>query len=641
MTRLAALLVLLIIEAAAVTGRQPQPAPGTGVILGRVIDAATGAPISGVVVTAAGSSDPATVSPPGQPQSMLTDAQGRFVFRNLPQGTYSLTVAIGGRGFSPSGFLVTGMGHQIGAYLDGSYGQRRPGGPSQTIDLADGERIADAAIRLWKGGAISGRVLDEAGEPLVDVEVAAVERAADGRLLTGPSDKTDDRGVYRISTLKPGSYLIVVPQTQFLMPASTIESLLANPVDPATSQRFAAAGATWVPPQTPTVRVGSSSMAAAPQGRVTNAFPPSRRADSLYAYQTMFHPAALTAARATAIAIRSGEERSEVDVQLQPARTVEVSGTLVDNSGPVTHFGVHLMPADSGDGASVLEVANTVTDGSGGFVFPLVASGSYTLLAVRTGPAPGAAPGAQPRTVSERPGAWASQPLEVGDAKISNVVLTLRPGLRITGKVEFAGAAERPPADRLRQLPLVMTRTQSLFRSSATSTTPINAAAPFTAHGAPGRYILGARDLPPTWTLQAVTIAGRDVTDAAIALDADVTDVVIVFTDQPADLAGTVTNARNEADSDASVFVFPTDRSRWPDARLSTRVFRTVRTSKTGTFKLTNMIPGEYFAVAALDDAAGDWPDARLLAKLAALATTIRVDPNQKQTTSLRTVILR
>jgi hypothetical protein len=116
---------------------------------------------------------------------------------------------------------------------------------------------------------------------------------------------------------------------------------------------------------------------------------------------------------------------------------------------------------------------------------------------------------------------------------------------------------------------------------------------------------------------------------------------VIVFTDQPADLAGTVTNARNEADSDASVFVFPTDRSRWPDARLSTRVFRTVRTSKTGTFKLTNMIPGEYFAVAALDDAAGDWPDARLLAKLAALATTIRVDPNQKQTTSLRTVILR
>jgi hypothetical protein len=636
MTRLAALVLLSIIPAAGMAGRQPQAPTVASSIVGRVVDASTGAPVSGVVVTAM-----AAILPGGQPQSMLTDAQGRFVFRNLPKGTYSLMATIGGRGFSPSGFLVSGMGHQIGAYLDGSYGQRRPGGPSQSIDLADGERVADAVIRLWKGGAISGRVLDESGEPLVDVAVAAVERAPDGRLLTGPTDRTDDRGIYRIGTLKPGTYLVVVPQTQIVMPSSTIESLLAGPADPAISQRFAAAGATWVPPQNPAIRVGSSALAAPQQQAVTNALPPDRRANGLYAYQTMFHPSALTAARATAIPIRSGEERSDVDVQLQPARTVEVSGTLVDNSGPVSSFGVHLMPADTGDGASVLEVANTVTDASGGFVFPLVPSGSYTVLAVRTGPAPGTAPGAQPRSVSEMPGAWASQPLEVGEAKISNVVLTLRPGLRITGKVEFAGVAERPPADRLRQLPLMMTRTQSLFRSSATSTTPIDAAVPFTARGLPGRYIVAARDLSPAWTFQAVTIAGRDMTDAPFPLDADVTDVVIVFTDQPAELAGSVTNARNEADPDASVFVFPTDRARWPDARLSTRVFRTVRASKTGAFKLTNMIPGEYFAVAALDDAAGDWPDGRLLAKLAALATTIRVDPNQKQTTSLRTVTVR
>src|SRR5688572_6464249 len=119
MMRLAAVVVLLSIGVAGLAGRQSQATPGTGFILGRVVDATTGAPVSGVVVTAS-----------GHPQSMLTDAQGRFVFRNLPKGTYSLTATIGGRGFSPSGFLVTGMGHQIGAYLDGSYGQRRPGGPS-------------------------------------------------------------------------------------------------------------------------------------------------------------------------------------------------------------------------------------------------------------------------------------------------------------------------------------------------------------------------------------------------------------------------------------------------------------------------------------------------------------------------------
>ena len=232
--RIAASFTLLLLATSGVSSRQasPESPTGTGLILGRVIDADAGTPVSGVVVTAVASPDPFNIPPAGRPQAMLTDAQGRFVFRNLPKATYSLVATIGGNGYSPSGFIVTGRGHQIGAYLNGGYGQRRPNGPFQTIDLADGERIGDAVIRLWKGGAINGRVLDEAGEPLVDVSVAAVQRSSDGRLLTGPTARTDDRGVYRLATLTPGSYLVVVPQTQLLMPSSTIESLLSSPPNP-------------------------------------------------------------------------------------------------------------------------------------------------------------------------------------------------------------------------------------------------------------------------------------------------------------------------------------------------------------------------------------------------------------------------
>jgi hypothetical protein len=48
-------------------------------------------------------------------------------------------------------------------------GQGRPGGPDRALDLADGERVADAihspvAVRRH----ITGTVLDEAGEPAVD-----------------------------------------------------------------------------------------------------------------------------------------------------------------------------------------------------------------------------------------------------------------------------------------------------------------------------------------------------------------------------------------------------------------------------------------------------------------------------------------
>jgi len=64
-----------------------------------------------------------------------------------------------------------GLGPQVGPYLNGGYGQRRPGGLLQSLDLAVDEQIDDVVIKLWQGGTIDGRVFDEAGEPLGDVVV--------------------------------------------------------------------------------------------------------------------------------------------------------------------------------------------------------------------------------------------------------------------------------------------------------------------------------------------------------------------------------------------------------------------------------------------------------------------------------------
>src|SRR5580765_2190175 len=83
----------------------------TGIILGRVVDATADTPIANAIVALSGTQLPRSVS-------VLTDAQGRFLFRGVPKGSFTLRATIGGNGYAPSGFMVSGSGPQIGPYLN-------------------------------------------------------------------------------------------------------------------------------------------------------------------------------------------------------------------------------------------------------------------------------------------------------------------------------------------------------------------------------------------------------------------------------------------------------------------------------------------------------------------------------------------
>jgi hypothetical protein len=75
-------------------------------------------------------------------------------------------------------------------------------------------RIGETAtIRMTKGGVITGRVLNAAGEPLIAVPVSVqYVRDAQGRPASGGNTtgffQTDDRGVYRIYGLQAGNYVV-------------------------------------------------------------------------------------------------------------------------------------------------------------------------------------------------------------------------------------------------------------------------------------------------------------------------------------------------------------------------------------------------------------------------------------------------
>ncbi len=84
------------------SGATTPMASGTGVVFGTVTEADSNHPVAGALVT---------LSIPGaQPIRVMADAQGRFGFRDLPPGRFSLTTARPG-------------------WVDGAYGRTRPAGP--------------------------------------------------------------------------------------------------------------------------------------------------------------------------------------------------------------------------------------------------------------------------------------------------------------------------------------------------------------------------------------------------------------------------------------------------------------------------------------------------------------------------------
>ena len=155
------------------------PRPGQAQVSGTVVDAATGEPIPEALVS---------LSRPVA-RRQLTDASGRFVFQDLPTGdSYSLTVSAPGYLDAPARMLVVGTAG-----------------------------VKDRRIALQRAASLSGRVVDDSGQPIVGAYVRALARVWIGgrqRYVAGPFARTDDRGSYWIGGLCPGDYAVIVPSIQ-------------------------------------------------------------------------------------------------------------------------------------------------------------------------------------------------------------------------------------------------------------------------------------------------------------------------------------------------------------------------------------------------------------------------------------------
>ena len=125
-------------------------------------------------------------------ESVVTGADGRFEFRDVPAGKFSL------EGARRNFMITTYQWHE---------------GYSTAIVTGAGLDTENLVLRLIPLGAIAGKVIDESGEPVRDAHVKLSihrDRLGEDRIFPRGFAMTDDEGKYEFRDLIPAEYFVSV-----------------------------------------------------------------------------------------------------------------------------------------------------------------------------------------------------------------------------------------------------------------------------------------------------------------------------------------------------------------------------------------------------------------------------------------------
>jgi carboxypeptidase family protein len=579
------ILVILLIQSALAA---QSPTPGTAIVEGRVVDAAD-KPVGGAIVWA----NLSTLSP--RPPAVITGADGRFRLTNIPSVSCQIQVSRTG-------------------YLPGGYGKLRPSGPLASLTPTGGQRISDLTIRLWQPAIIGGRVLNDRGQPIVGAAVNALalrlaaRPSATGQ-FSGPSTRTNDRGEYEL-ILPPGQYAVVVPVSHITWPIGVWADRNGFQI---------------IPTRAPTRVQSLISPDGRFQTRIDDGLEPQVSTDGRWSiFVTTFHPNAPTLGGASIIDVAAGGERREVDIHVVQRPRVLVRGRAVGPAGPMAQVVLELQP-DPALLPMKLGGARVTTHDDGTFVFMSAPPGEYTLSAWR-----------ELRDsdviMPDREGYWARMPLSVGERDVQDVVVTLQPGVTISGLYESDGALI--PARPSFRLEAADGEPDLLRRNGAgVVTTPPQ----FTITGVrPGRYVLRA-SLATGWYLKSAMFGGRDVADEPFDVGgADLAGVVVTFTNKASEVRGVVTDLVGATARDATVVGFPVDAGKRIRAGQTQRRIVQTRVAPDGTYLLRGLPAGDYFIAAVSESRMDDWPDPAFLETISKEALRGSIKDGESHTLFLR-----
>ena len=243
----------------------------------------------------------------------VSDAGGKFLFEKVPPGDYSFNV--NHARFTPV--------DDKGAYT--SLGSRR-------VSVSEGQVLKGIVFKMMPGAVITGRILDEYGDPQPRASVSIqryIFMQGKKQLMPFSGASSDDRGEYRIFNIAPGRYYLSVQHEE---------------------ERWARTA-------------------------------PGSQSDE--AYPKVYYPGVLEAETAMSLELHAGEERQGMDMRLIRDRAVRLKGRVMEAGKPARDSVVMMMQKGSSDFRAVKN--QPVDPNSGEFDFSGIRPGTYTISAMKMG----------------------------------------------------------------------------------------------------------------------------------------------------------------------------------------------------------------------------------------------------------------
>jgi hypothetical protein len=527
---------------------------GTAVIRGRVVSADTGAAVRRAQVRA-------TSSVSRDNRIVSTDSQGNFEFRDLPAGRWDVSA-------SKAGFVTM------------RFGQRRPFEAGRPLEVADAQVVEKVTLALPKGAAITGRIVDEFGDPVASARVQALryQLVQGTRRLqpVGVNAQTDDTGAFRLYGLMPGEYYVSA-------------TLRAFPFD---------------------------------------------ETDDTTGYAPTYYPGTGSVTEAQRVSLAVGEEAS-ISFGLMAVRTARVSGLVLNSQGGALAGGIiALIAADSGGPMQIAFGGNNRIRQDGSFTLTNVAPGTYTLMATNAGPGGGfggrgGGPAADPEL--------GTMPLTIANEDVTGITLVTGVGASLSGSVVAAQGSGKFSAERIQVItqPVPFERAQGPLGGRPAR---VDGDGTFTASGLFGSRLIRVNGLPQGWMLESVTVAGADVTDTPFdfGTSQEIRNARIVVTDKMTQVSGSVADKDGKSLRDFTVVVFPEDNTKWT---APSRYLQSGRPDQQGLFKIRGLPPNDRYLAVAVDYLEeGEGTDTEFLESIKNSATRFRLGRGESATVDLKLV---